>query len=48
MFGYFPNSVGVANVLEFEDTIEHKPTWITEKRGGAGFAQIARELLNCK
>ena len=48
MFGYFPNSVGVANVLDFEDTIEHKPSWITEKRGGAGFAQIAEGLLEAK
>lgn len=45
MFRYFPNSVGVANVLDFENTIEHKPGWITEKRGGAGFAQIADGLL---
>ncbi|MCG8530762.1 MAG: HAD-IIB family hydrolase [Desulfovibrionales bacterium] len=45
MFGYFPHSVGVANVLEFEDTIEHKPTWITEGRGGKGFAELAQELL---
>ena len=42
MFGYFPNSVGVANVLDFEDTIEHKPSWITEKRGGAGFGADCR------
>ena len=46
MFEYFPNSVGVANVLAFKDTLKSKPAWITKKRGGFGFAQLAEVLLS--
>ena len=28
MFGFFENSVGVANVLDYEDELEHQPTWL--------------------
>ncbi|MGB3212121.1 MAG: HAD-IIB family hydrolase [Desulforhopalus sp.] len=45
MFGYFPHSVGVANVLHFAERLTHKPTWITEAEGGYGFSQIADRLL---
>jgi hypothetical protein len=45
MFQYFPNSVGVANVLEFLDQISFKPAWITRAKGGMGFAQLARILV---
>ncbi len=46
MFEYFPNSVGVANVLAFKDTLKSKPAWITKKRGGFGFSQLAKVLLS--
>jgi len=46
MFEYFPNSVGVANVLEFKDVLIHKPALLTEKEGGYGFTQMANHLLN--
>ncbi len=45
MFEYFPNAVGVANVLEFESSLTFKPAWITEKKGGAGFAELAKIIL---
>ena len=45
MFGYFPNSVGVANVLHFRDSLPASPTWVTSKSGGQGFAELARQLL---
>ncbi|MCP4670579.1 MAG: HAD-IIB family hydrolase [Desulfobacula sp.] len=45
MFEYFPNSVGVANVLAFQDTLKSKPAWITEGKGGFGFAQLVRILV---
>jgi HAD superfamily hydrolase (TIGR01484 family) len=45
MFEYFPNSVGVANILEFTDVLTHKPALITEKEGGYGFTQMADHLL---
>ncbi len=46
MFEYFPNSVGVANVLAFQDTLKSKPAWITKKEGGFGFSQLAEVLLS--
>jgi len=45
MFGFFPNSVGVANVLDFADRLESKPAWITGARSGAGFVELAEALL---
>ena len=45
MFGFFPNSVGVANVLDFVDRLEAKPAWITSARSGAGFVELAEALL---
>ena len=45
MFGYFPNSVGVANVMHFKDSLPAAPTWITTKPGGQGFAELASHLL---
>ena len=45
MFGFFPNSVGVANVLDFADRLEAKPAWITSARSGAGFVELAEALL---
>jgi HAD superfamily hydrolase (TIGR01484 family) len=45
MFGYFPNSVGVANVMHFKDRIPAAPTWVTKAEGGLGFAELAAHLL---
>jgi HAD superfamily hydrolase (TIGR01484 family) len=45
MFGYFPLSVGVANVLAFADRLTHLPRYITHGAGGAGFAELAQHLL---
>lgn len=45
MFAYFPNSVGVANVLDLEAELSARPAWITQARGGGGFAELARALL---
>ena len=45
MFKYFPNAIGVANVLEFKDNLEFKPAWITKGKGGIGFAQLAKILV---
>ena len=45
MFAYFPHSVGVANVLQFSESLVHKPTWITAAAGGYGFAQLADHLI---
>jgi len=45
MFAFFPNSVGVANVLDFKDEIDSLPTWITKKSGGYGFAEMVNGLV---
>lgn len=45
MFGFFPNSCGVANVADFVGRIEALPGWIAPSRGGAGFTEIAERLL---
>ena len=46
MFEAFPISVGVANVLDFKDQLDPTPAWITEKRGGYGFAEMAEFLIS--
>jgi len=45
MFGYFPNSVGVANVRRFSGTLAAAPAFITDSPCGAGFAELADALL---
>jgi len=45
MFAYFPNGVGVANILHFLDDLPTKPTWVTRENGGYGFAEMVDVLL---
>jgi len=45
MFGYFPHSVGVANVRAFETQLEASPAWVTRSEGGLGFAEMVKVLL---
>ena len=45
LFGYFPNAVGVANVLDFQGRIRAWPRYVTRARAGAGFAELAEALL---
>ena len=45
MFGYFPHSVGVANVRQFVAQMDTPPAYVTEGEGGHGFAQLAAHLL---
>ncbi len=46
MFAFFPNSIGVANVLQFGDELQHNPTWVTQGKGGYGFAEMVDILLD--
>ncbi len=48
MFGFFPNAVGVANVLDFADGLRHKPRWVAGRRAAAGFAEVAEALLTAR
>jgi HAD superfamily hydrolase (TIGR01484 family) len=45
MFGFFNNSVGVANVTNLLDYMDERPKYITSMRAGAGFVEIADFLL---
>ena len=45
MFAFFPQSIGVANVLEMADLMSDFPTWITQSAGAAGFAEVAEALI---
>ena len=45
MFGFFPLSVGVANVRDFADRLDSPPAYVTAARSGAGFVQLADRLL---
>lgn len=45
MFNYFPHSFAVANIQNFLDQIKNKPTYVTQKRGGLGFTEIAAAIL---
>ncbi len=46
MFAFFRPSVGVANLLRFLDLLDARPTYVTEKPGGFGFAELAQALLD--
>lgn len=45
LFGFFPNSVGVANVRAFADQCDALPRWITQGAHGAGFVELSDTLL---
>ena len=46
MFQHFTHSVGVANIRRFEAQLAHLPRYITPSEHGAGFAEVAKMLLN--
>ena len=48
MFEHFPHSVGVANIRRFEAQLTHLPRYIARSERGAGFAEIAKSLLESK
>jgi HAD superfamily hydrolase (TIGR01484 family) len=45
MFGFFPLSVGVANLRDFAAQLHTWPAYITRSARGAGFAEVAQRLL---
>lgn len=46
MFGWLANSVGVANIAKYWDKLSHKPSVVTTKPGGYGFAEFSEQLLS--
>ena len=45
MFEFFPNSIGVANISNFLNKIDHKPRYIAHGAAGAGFAEIVDFII---
>lgn len=46
MFRRFDCTVGVANVADFADRMQTLPKFITSERGGSGFAQFIRRVVD--
>lgn len=46
MFEHFAHSVGVANIARFLPQLRHLPRYVTQGERGAGFAELARVILN--
>jgi hydroxymethylpyrimidine pyrophosphatase-like HAD family hydrolase len=44
MFGFFPYSIGVANVRDFGDRIIEPPKYVTTRDAGAGFVEVVDAL----
>ena len=48
MFGFFKNSVGVANVIDLINCIENPPKYIATEFSGDGFIELADFIINKK
>ena len=48
MFGHFPLSVGVANLMRFAAELTVWPAYLTRGERGAGFAEVARRVLEAR
>jgi hypothetical protein len=48
MFRHFTHSVGVANIQRVASTLTHLPRYITPSERGAGFAEVARAILDAR
>jgi hydroxymethylpyrimidine pyrophosphatase-like HAD family hydrolase len=46
MFGFFPLSVAVANILEYLPRLEALPAYVTSGVAGEGFVEFAESLLS--
>ena len=46
LFQYFRNSCGVANVKDFKSEMIHLPTYVSDLKGGKGFVEICKKLLD--
>ncbi len=48
LFGWFKNTVGVANLRPYLDRLKSPPRWITPSKSGAGFAEMANKFIQIK
>ena len=46
LFRFFSNSVGVANVADFGARLGAAPAYVTSRRSGDGFVEVAERLLD--
>ncbi len=47
MFEKFPNSFGVANIIDFKKSMHHLPAFVADQKGGEGFTEITEHILRC-
>lgn len=45
---YFPLSVGVANITDYSDRLQHQPTYVTTLSEAEGFCELIRTLTKAK
>ena len=45
MFSFFPLATAVANIVDFEARLTHRPAFVTPSRGGEGFAELVDHIL---
>jgi len=48
MFSFFPLSCGVSNIEPYFGNMKVKPAFITEKKGGYGFAELTDTILRLR
>lgn len=48
MFQHFTHSAGVANIARFVPHLSHLPAYVTPSARGAGFAEVARAILEAR
>ena len=48
MFQHFTHSAGVANIARFVPQLTHLPRYVTPSERGAGFAEVARAILQAR
>jgi len=48
MFDAFANSIGVANIRRFLPELKHLPHFVCRSERGAGFAEVARALIEAR
>lgn len=48
MFERFEHGIGVANIERFLPQLHHRPRYVTRDERGAGFAEVARAVLDAR